>query len=59
MPELETAPFVRLSNEQATRHYLVDMIEQLAHLARRSGEMHIAILLEAILAADRAAPRRI
>ena len=58
MPDLETPPFHRLSNDLATRHYVVEMIEQLAHLARRSGEMQIAILLEAILAADRAAPRR-
>ncbi len=36
---------------EGAREYLFDMIQQLAHVARRSGEVAVAIHLEAILAA--------
>ncbi len=38
---------------EGARDYLFDMIQQLAQVARRSGEMTVAIHLEAILAARR------
>ena len=43
------------SRRAATHEYIVDMVQQLARLARGSGEVQIAILLEAVLAADQAA----
>ena len=43
---------------EGAREYLLDMIQQLARIARRSGEMAVAIHLEAILAARRHEVRR-
>ena len=40
------------------RDYLFEMIEQLAKLARRTGDMDVAILLRAILDAARVAERK-
>ena len=36
---------------EGAREYLFDMIQQLAQVARRSGELAVAIHLEAILSA--------
>ena len=43
---------------QDDREYLLDMIEQLAKLARGTGETEVAILLKAILDVVREADRR-
>ncbi len=45
-------------NGQYGREYIVGMIRSLSALARRSGEEEMALLLEAIVAADRAKDRR-
>ncbi len=55
MPKLQTTPDLRPSNGGATHEYLVDMISQLAELARGSGDVQIAIILEAAIASDSAA----
>ena len=40
------------------RDYLLEMIEQLARLARRTGDLDVAIHLKAILDAARVADRK-
>ena len=57
MPDFTVSPDPVPSRRAATHEYIIDMVQQLARLARGSGEMQIAILLEAVLAADRAAAR--
>ena len=52
MPEFIIAPDPRPTGREATRDYVLEMIEQLARMARQAGELRIAILLEAILAVD-------
>jgi len=52
MPEFPVAPHPWPSKGEAAREYLLDMLQQLARLARASGEVQIAILLEAVLAVD-------
>ena len=42
------------AQREAARDYLLDMIREMAILARQTGETPIAIYLEAILAARRA-----
>lgn len=42
---------------ETSAEYLLDMIEQLARLARGCGEVPVAIHLEAIIAARRAAEK--
>ena len=42
----------------SARDYILDMIEQLAAMAHRAGEVELAIHLKAILDARRAAERR-
>ena len=53
MPEFTNAPDPHPTGRAAARDYIVDMIEQLARMARGSGETRIAVLLEAILATTR------
>ena len=53
MPEFPVAPDPWPSKAEAAREYLLDMLQQLARLARTSGEVQIAILLEAVLAVDK------
>ena len=50
----ESAPFTR----EATLDYLLDMIAQMAELARQAGQARIAIHLDALLAAERQAEGR-
>ena len=57
MPDFTIVPDPQPTNREAVGHYIVDMIEQLARLARQNGETRIAIHLEAILATDGAALR--
>ena len=42
------------SPRETVTEYLFDMIQQLAVLARETGELQVAIHLEAIIAAQRA-----
>ena len=42
---------------EGARDYLFEMIEQLSKMARRTGEVEVAILLKAILDAARVAER--
>lgn len=42
---------------EGATEYLLDMISELAKLARETGEIHVAIHLEAIIAARRAIAR--
>ena len=39
---------------EETAEYLIDMMDQMAKLARQAGELHVAIHLEAIIAAQHA-----
>ena len=57
MPDFTIVPDPQPTSREAAREYIVDMIEQLARLARQTGETRIAIHLEAILAADGATLR--
>jgi hypothetical protein len=41
------------AEKSGKREYLIDMIEQLAELAREIGEIEVAILLDATAAARR------
>ena len=40
------------SPQEATLDYLFDMIAQMAEMARRAGQLRVAIHLEALLAAE-------
>ena len=55
MTDFRVSPDPVPTRRAATHEYILDMVQQLARLARGSGEMQIAILLEAVLAADKAA----
>ena len=57
MSDFTIAPDPHPSGREAARDYILDMIEQLAQLARQSGETRLAILLDAIHASDGAARR--
>ena len=46
------------NQHDSARDYLFEMIEQLAKLARRSGDLDVAIHLKAILDAARVAERK-
>jgi hypothetical protein len=39
---------------EASAEYLADMIAQMARLARGTGQVHVAILLEAVISVQRA-----
>ena len=44
----------RLAANEGTLEYLIDMLHEMAEIARRSGEDQIAIHQDAIIAAQRA-----
>ena len=46
------------TQREGAREYLFEMIEQLAALARRTGDVEIAILLKAVLDSARVADRK-
>ena len=52
MPDFTIAPDPQPTARDATREYIIDMIQQMARLARQTGETRIAIHLDAILAAE-------
>lgn len=47
-----------LKSREDARDYLMEMIDQLAKLARRNGEVEIAIHLKAIVDAEGVAERK-
>ncbi len=52
-----TSPSLAMSHDEE-RAYLLDMIQQLARLARTAGEIEVEILLRAILDITRASAQR-
>ena len=57
MLHVMSSPPLRISRD-AARAYLIDMIQQLAKLARTVGEVEVEILLRAILDIARATAQR-
>lgn len=54
MDHIKTVKDFRMSARESATEYLYDMLNQLAQLARETGETPVAIHLEAIIAAQRA-----
>lgn len=56
MPDFIVEPDPVPSGRAATHEYIMSLLQDLANLAYGSGELPIAILLEAVIAADQAMP---